>query len=90
MKEVPLSGLGSLTLASKYFRSMVLTYVYSKDGSKRVVPAIKSVPEAADFNSEEYQRESSRCHDHYKQLGQFFNVFFPKPAVFCNVIGVRF
>ena len=70
MKHIPLVSLGSLTLTSKDFRNMVLLYVYSKEGSDRVVPAIKSVPDPDDLHSMEYQKESKRCHEHYKQLGK--------------------
>ncbi|XP_057290171.1 F-box only protein 47-like [Hydractinia symbiolongicarpus] len=69
MKYTPLISLGSLTLASKDFRNLVLMYVYSKEGSDRVVPAIKGVADADDLASVEYQNESKRCHEHYKQLG---------------------
>lgn len=70
MKYTPLISLGSLTLASKDFRNLVLMYVYSKEGSDRVVPAIKGVADADDLASVEYQDESKRCHEHYKQLGK--------------------
>jgi len=69
LQEIPLISLGSLTLTSKYFRGMVLTYVYSKEGSKRVVPAIRAVPNSSDLNSLEYLLESKKCHEHYRQLG---------------------
>ena len=58
-----------MTLTSKDLRNLVLTYVHSQEGMRRIIPMIKNIPENSDLESSEYKRESKRCHDHYKQLG---------------------
>lgn len=51
-------------------RDVIILYVKSPEGSRRVIPVVQNIPEHADLDSEEYKKESKRCHDHYKQLGK--------------------
>ena len=69
---MPLISIGALTLASKEMRDVIILYVQSPEGSRRVIPVVQNIPEHSDLDSEEYKYESKRCHDHYKQLGKFF------------------
>ena len=69
-------SLGSLTLTSKEMRDAILLYMHSQEGIRRVIPIVKNIPENSDLDSEEYKKESKKCHDHYKQLGIVIIFFF--------------
>lgn len=69
IKFIPLVSLGSLTLTSKQMRDIIIMYVHSQEGARRVIPVVQNIPEHSDLDSDEYKSESKRCHSHYKQLG---------------------
>ncbi|XP_012559645.1 F-box only protein 47 isoform X1 [Hydra vulgaris] len=69
LSHASLHSLGILTLSSKEMRNLVLMYVYSKEGYKRVVPSITTAADAEEFNSQEFKEESKQCQKHYSQLG---------------------
>ena len=60
-------------------RDVIILYVQSPEGSRRVIPVVQNIPEHSDLDSDEYKYESKRCYDHYKQLGELY----PKILFFC-------
>ena len=75
MSYTSLNSLGILTLSSKEMRNLVLMYVYSKEGYRRVVPSITTAADAEELNSQEFKEESKQCQKHYCLLGILLSLF---------------
>ena len=68
-----LPALGMLSLTSKTLRDLILSYIYSRKGSERIIPVIQSLPDkCSHLDSKAYLVESTKCHIHYRNLGKWY------------------